>query len=336
MDAITIIGAGAIGCAVGHALRSAGTAVTFIDSNPGKVQWGRTHGVCIEGRSAIPATFQLFDEWRPNPDHITLLCTKCYDNAAVLSRLPANAFLVPIQNGFDSELDARNHPFEGIASFVSECVPGQTQIRITRKGSLHFGARHPGAGGPNLKTHVRIRELVAALERHAPFRVVWATEILPYKYTKLMYNAAIGPLAAAAGLDNGQLLSVPLARRQFFELLRENYAILRGAGIPLARIGLFHPNTVQRILRTRWVANALAWAFYPSLRGSYCSMFGDLPAGRTEIDYYIGHLLELAGDRPCPLNRRVYELVKRMEAARIPPRRELLKSLLVEPALSLG
>jgi 2-dehydropantoate 2-reductase len=336
MDAITIIGAGGIGCAVGYALRSAGISVTFIDSNPDKVQWGRIHGVSIEGRSALSATFQSFDEWRPNPDHITLLCTKCFDNSAILSRLPTSTFLVPIQNGFDRELDARDHPFEGIASFVSECVSGQTHTLITRKGSLHLGARRTGVGAPTPESHNRIRELVGMLQRYAPFRVVWATEILPYKYTKLMYNAAIGPLAAAAGLDNGQLLSVPPARRLFFELMRENYAILRGAGISLARIGLFHPNTVQRILRRRWAASALAWAFYPSLRGSYCSMFADLPTGRTEIDYYIGHLLELACGRTCPINRRVYDLVKRMEATRIPPHREVLQDLLVETALSLG
>jgi 2-dehydropantoate 2-reductase len=334
MDAITIIGAGGIGCAIGHALCSAGIPITFIDADPGKVYWGRTHGVVVEGRSALPASFLTFNEWRPSADQVALLCTKCYDNAAVLARMPPQSLLLPIQNGFDRELDARDHPFEGIASFVSECVPDRTQTRITRKGTLHLGARRPWK--PEPRFNFRIRELLNALQCHGAFRVKWAPEILPYKYTKLMYNAAIGPLAAAAGLDNGQLLSVPPARRLFFELLRENHSIIFGAGIPLARIGLFHPDTVQRILRRPWLANALAWAFYPSLRGSYCSMSGDLPAGRTEIDYYLGHLMELAPDRPCPLNRRVYELVKRMEVERIPPRRDALDALLVEPAVFMG
>jgi 2-dehydropantoate 2-reductase len=134
-----------------------------------------------------------------------------------------------------------------------------------------------------------------------------------------MYNAAISPLAAAAGLDNGRLLSVPAARRLFFALLLENYAILTGAGIRLAKIGPFHPDTVGRILCRSVVANALAWVFYPSLRGTYCSMSGDLPAGRTEIEFYNRHLIDVAKDRPCPLNRRVYDLIKRMERERIPP-----------------
>jgi 2-dehydropantoate 2-reductase len=151
------------------------------------------------------------------------------------------------------------------------------------------------------------------------FRVEVVPDILPFKYAKLMYNAAISPLAAAAGLDNGQLLRVPTAQRLFFALLRENYTILAGAGIALSKIGPMHPRTVAAILRRPWLAGALAWAFYPSLRGTYCSMFADLPRGRTEIDYYNRHLIELAGDRPCPLNRRVFDLVKRMERDRLAP-----------------
>jgi 2-dehydropantoate 2-reductase len=143
-----------------------------------------------------------------------------------------------------------------------------------------------------------------------------------------MYNAAIGPIAAAAGLDNGQLLSVPTARRLFFALLRENYAILRDAGVRLETIGPFHPSTVDRILRRKLLARALAWAFYPSLRGSYCSMNGDLPLGRTEIDNYNLYLIDLAAGRPCPLNRSVYALIKRMERERISPSLSVLDQLI--------
>ena len=162
---------------------------------------------------------------------------------------------------------------------------------------------------------------------HRRIRIEMVENILPYKYTKLMYNAAISPLTSVAGIDNGQLLRHPWARSLFFALLRENHAILERADIALGKVGPFHPGTVAAILRRSWFAHALAWAFYPSLRGTYCSMSGDLPAGRTEIDYYNGHLLELAGDAPCPLNRRVYALVKRMERQRLAPHLGILKEL---------
>jgi 2-dehydropantoate 2-reductase len=139
-----------------------------------------------------------------------------------------------------------------------------------------------------------------------------------------MYNAAIGPLAALAGMDNGELLSDPRARRLFFALLAENYIILKNAGVPLGKIGPFHPRTVQRILNKSALANLLAWAFYPTLRKTYCSMKDDLMRGCTEIDYYNLHLIRLAGNLPCPLNRRIYDVIKRVERDHLEPGPSLL------------
>lgn len=328
MEAVHIIGAGGIGCAVGYALRAAGVPVTFVDADAAKMEWGRQHGVRVDQLPPCEAEFVNFADWQPPAAAIFLLCTKCYDNAAVLARLPESASLIPIQNGFDPLLHARGHALEGIASFVSECHPHQTHTHITRGGALHFGHRFAAAAArPELPACIRM-----LAERRKPLgdgriRVEMVDNILPYKYAKLMYNAAISPLASAAGLDNGQLLWLPRARGLFFALLRENYAILRRAGIALGKIGPLHPSRVAAILRRSWLAHLLAWAFYPSLRKTYCSMSGDLPAGRTEIDYYNGHLLELAGEGPCPLNRRVYALVKRMERERIAPHRGVLEQL---------
>jgi 2-dehydropantoate 2-reductase len=171
------------------------------------------------------------------------------------------------------------------------------------------------------------RALADRLSR-GPFRVEVVPDILPFKYTKLMYNAAISPLASAAGVDNGALLRFPRLRGLFFALLRENHAILKGAGVVLGKVGPLRPATVAWILRWPLLAHALAWAFYPGLRGTYCSMAGDLPSGRTEIDNYNGHLIALAGNTPCPLNRRVHELIRRMERERIPPQPGVLEPLL--------
>lgn len=323
MEHITIIGAGGIGCALGHALSAAGQRITMVDTDDAKVHFGRQHGVGIDGFPSQPAHFERFANWQPDPNSLILLCTKCYDNAAVRTRLTGEAMLLPVQNGFDPDQDARVGGLEGIASFISECHPHEPQTCITRPGKLHLGFR----GGVNEKDRALLAELALLLSRHGQFGLRVVADIRPFKYTKLMYNAAISPIAAAGGLDNGSLLSYQPARQLFFDLLAENYQILHGAGVKLEKIGLFHPDTVQRILAHRFVAHALAWAFYPSLRRTYCSMSGDLPRGRTEIDFYNRHLIELAGDRPCPLNRRVYALVKRMEHERTPPGPAVLHEL---------
>jgi 2-dehydropantoate 2-reductase len=326
MEPLHVVGAGGIGCAVAAALREAGAAVTLVDADPVKVAWARMHGLRVDRRPPQPIDCTTFTDWTPPAHGLVILCTKCYDNDTVLARLPASVILLPIQNGFDPALERRFSGLEGIASFVSECHPHQTHTRITRRGRLHLGARGNGSGAIGHPTV--LAELIRLLSATPLFRLTPVPDILPYKYTKLMYNAAISPLAAAAGLDNGQLLSVPRARRLFFALLAENHGILHGARVPLGKIGPFHPTTVAHILRRTWIAHSLAWAFYPTLRKTYCSMSGDLPAGRTEIDYYNRHLIELAGSAPCPLNRRIYGLVKRMERGRETPRLEVLEELL--------
>src|SRR5207249_3376203 len=179
---------------------AAGVRVTFVDADEQKVLWGREHGVIVDGLPARRAGFQHFSDWRPSDD-IVLLCTKCYDNAAVLSRLPGDAILLPIQNGFDAQLENRGHSLEGIASFVSECESHRTRTRITRRGGLHLGVR--GVLAQRETDHAVLHSLADILGRHAPFRVHVVSNILPYKHSKLMYNAAISPVAAAAGLDNG-------------------------------------------------------------------------------------------------------------------------------------
>lgn len=342
MDAIHIVGAGGIGCALGYALQTAGIPVVFVEVNSAKIEAGRRDGVRVDGRLPLSAPFVHFDEWRPGP--IVLLCTKCYDNPAVLGKLSADVELIPIQNGFDPRLAAQGHRFEGIASFVSECAPNRPYTRITRPGDLHIGTR-PASGRrqppechnsncpDNEHQQLEASSIASGLSRWLAktdlFRVVEVPDISPIKYTKLMYNAAISPLAAAAGIDNGQLLSVPSTRRLFFALLQENHRILSAAGIELGKVGPFHPSTVAWILRRRWLARLMAKFFEPSLRGTYCSMAGEIQKGRTELDNYTGHLLRLAEatGTPCPLNRAVYELVARMTAERAKPRPEVIDEL---------
>jgi 2-dehydropantoate 2-reductase len=306
---LAIVGAGGIGCALGHALLDGGVDVTLVERDREKIAWGREHGVAVDSLPPHATNIIHFDEWRPNEDDLVLLCTKCYDNPGVLEKIPAATTLIPIQNGYDTELSGRVE-FEAVASFVTECTPGRTHTRITRPGELHIGF---SAAAEGRRIPHRIGEIIDVLDRLGNFAVRTVPEVLPYKNTKLMYNAAISPIAAVAGLDNGQLLTMAGARRLFFGLIRENYRILKNAAAPLERIGPFHPDTVDILLRVPLIARLLAVPFSRTLRGTYCSMAGDLPNGPTELDNYNGYLLSLAGDLKVPVNRRVYEVAQRVE-----------------------
>jgi 2-dehydropantoate 2-reductase len=231
--------------------------------------------------------------------------------------------LVPIQNGFDPVLNESNHPFEGIASFVSQCEANRPSTRITRSGELYLGGRR------RLAAYERevLENLAAGFRRGGWNQVTTVDLIGGYKSAKLMYNAAISPLAAAAGIDNEELLGDPLAQRLFFALLRENYAILHRSGARLARIGPFHPAVVDRILSVPGLARILAHLFRPGLRGTYCSMAPDMGTGRTEIAAYNGYLKSLARGIACPINTAVLELMNTMNEQKRSPSREILAEL---------
>ncbi|MBX3743721.1 MAG: ketopantoate reductase family protein [Verrucomicrobiae bacterium] len=317
---IHVLGAGGIGVALGWSLARAGCEVLMVEALLEKVAAGRSAGIEVVGRPAAQIEIIRFEHWEPSDEVVTLLCTKTYDNAAVLARLGDGMRLVPVQNGFDPELDRWGHAGEGIASFVSECERDRPVTRITRAGSLHLGPRRGMTG----EERADLMELAEVLEAGELFRVEWVEDIRPYKATKLMYNAAVSPLAAAAGVDNGELLRDRLARRLFFALLRENYGILKHARIPLARIGPFHPDTVSRILGTPGLPELMGHFFRPSLRGTYCSMAPDMAGEQTEVQAYNGHLIRLAGDFPCPLNRAVLSVVETIIRERLRPARERL------------
>jgi 2-dehydropantoate 2-reductase len=318
-----ILGAGGIGIAAATCLVRAGWEVTMVESNAAKIAAGRRDGMMLDGLPTQRVTFVHFDQWRPPPDTTVLLCTKTFDNAAILQRMTDTTTVLPIQNGYDPLLERLNHPAEAIASFVSACPADRPAARITRPGSLHIGPRRTVTDAEQQK----ITALASALAKGELFPVESVADVRPFKATKLMYNAAISPLAAGAGVDNAQLLIDPLAQKMFFALLRENYAILQHVGQALEKIGPFHPDTVMRILRTPLLPKLMGLFFRPSLRGTYCSMSPDMGSGRTEIDAYNGHLVRLAGDFPCPINKAVISLVDRISRERLAPAREHLHHL---------
>ena len=322
-SSVHILGAGGIGIAAGVCLVRAGWSVTMVDSNPHKVGIGQSDGMSVDGAITTRANFVQFQDWTQPADATILLCVKTFDNAEVFRRISNFEAVVPIQNGYEAELEAKNHSVEAIASFVSECAPDRPVTRITRAGALHIGPRKNIPATQQEKAQM----LAGALKQGNMFSIESVANIQPFKATKLMYNAAISPLAASAGVDNAQLLIDPLAQRLFFALLRENYSILQHAGVSLETIGPFHPNTVMRILRTPLLPKLMGVFFRPSLRGTYCSMSPDMGSGRTEIDAYNGHLVRLAGDFPCPINRAVIALVEKISCDRIAPAHSHLHQL---------
>ena len=140
MDAVHVVGAGGIGCAVGYALRAAGVPVAFVEANPAQ---GRGRPARRRPRRRPPAARRRVRSLRR-----LAAATGCADaalhevlrqrgragEAAAGRRARSRS-----RTGSTRSCDAFGHAFEGIASFVSECAPDRPHTRITRQGELHLG-----------------------------------------------------------------------------------------------------------------------------------------------------------------------------------------------------
>ena len=297
---VTVVGAGGIGCCLAAALCSKNHPVRMVEKCTRKINWIRQNGIQIKGLPPYFVSVESFSTWKPPTGDLILLCVKCYDNSSFFRHISPNLPVLPVQNGFDPELMSQEVVAEGIASFIGETTPGTAYTRITRKGAIHIGPRTVGQRIP-----FSLRKLGSLLDGNG-IRPIVVPSILPFKYTKFLYNCAISPLASACGIDNGQLLANPRIRPIFLGLLKENLTILNNSSIVLGKVGPFSPKMVIAILQNSCLTRFLASWFKKSLDQTYCSMSGDWVTGKTELKYYLGHMIHLAGSTPCPLNRTLH------------------------------
>jgi 2-dehydropantoate 2-reductase len=325
---INIVGAGGIGCSLGATIHHAGHPVKLIETCYQKISWAKKHGVQVSGIPAQIIPIQNFESWKPHHKEINLICLKSYNNKFIRYKNINWKNLITVQNGFEPSLLENDRIGEGIASYIAECDPKKTLVRITRPGDLHLGTFR------GKEAHLPFLKRLSKLIRIPKVNIRLTDDITRFKYTKFLYNCAISPLASGCGIDNGQLLAHPKIRPLFLDLLRENLGILEQAKIQLGRVGPFAPQTVVAILKNPWITRFLASWFQKSLSKTYCSMACDWSTGETELEDYLGHLIRLAGNTPCPLNTALYHWCKDRLSRRMPPSMELVSVL--EEARSAG
>jgi len=314
---ITIVGAGGIGCSLAATIHHSGHPVKLVEVCQRKIMWAQDNGIQVTGFPAQQIPIESFDNWNPSQLELAIICLKCYNNKCLFHKNLNWEQSITIQNGFADSILHLARKGEGIASYIAECAPGKTQVRITRGGKLHLGTYLGNEG------YLAVYRQLSRLIRIPSVRTEVTSNITKFKYTKFLYNCAISPLASGCGVDNGQLLANPRIRPLFLELLRENLGIMASAGIELGKVGPFEPKTVVAILRNPWVTNLLAGWFQRSLDKTYCSMACDWSTGETELEDYLGHLIRLAGKHPCPLNRVLYDWCRDRLSRKMPPSMDL-------------
>ncbi len=302
-DHVAVIGPGAIGLCVAIRLAqpTSGPRVTLIDHDADRAR--RLSGRALRLTSeAGPLAARVPVCLRPaTPPDLVILATKAHQ-ASAAARAAADwigdAVLLTLQNGL------------GVADEVAEAIPHTPVLVGVTYQAAHLVAEGEVLHAANIATHVGLEgrapgpaaEAVADLLRRSGMPARVEADMTPVLWRKLLVNAAINPVAALAGVRNGEVADRPTPAALARRLAKEGEAVARAEGVALPE--------------ERAAEAALATA--RATAENRCSMLQDLGAGRTtEIDYLNGALVARAEARglDVPANRAVAALVRLLSAS---------------------
>lgn len=301
-----VLGAGAIGAAIGGRLALSDHDVTLV-ARGAHLESLRSSSLTLvssarEDRVHLPAVASVA-EAAPAAGDVVILATKSQDTEAAIAGLDAlgvaGVAVVSAQNGVANEsMVARR----GFATY-GQCVrlaathldPGVVEFRSSR-GVLDLG-RYPAGSDETA-------ERVAADLRESGFESVAQPAIMRWKYAKLLSNLG-GTLDAIAGREaRGSEL--------FIRARAEGEVALRAAGIDYA---------TDEELRQRYgqLLTAAERARRPGFGSSWQSLARR--TGTVEADWLNGEivLLGLQHSVPTPVNSALRELANNMARAKAAP-----------------
>jgi 2-dehydropantoate 2-reductase len=302
---IAILGAGAMGSAIGALLQNSGQQVTLIDVWREAVDTINRDGLRVDdktGGSTVTRIRAVTNPAEAGLVDLLIVFVKCYHTeAAVKSAAPIlgpKTTVLSLQNGWG------NGP--RIASLVGpeRLLLGVCYHSATVLGPghvLHAGKGATFIGEPDGVMSARLRTISDAFNQ-AGFENTPSAQVVKEIWGKLALNVATLPTQSAIRLTADRLLDAPEMQALMRELLREVVAVARAQSIPLE-------------FDERWAAiTGLLRKLAPNTKGS---MLQDVEhRRRTEIDVMCGAIVQ-AGERlaiPTPYNRAMLWLIKALEA----------------------
>ena len=299
---VAIVGPGAIGSclAVRLAVAEDGPRVTLVDYRPDRAARLSNRPVILHtpsGDLEAPLVVRTAPE---TPPDLVILAVKAYAVRAAAEAAAGwigRAPLLAIQNGLGAAADAaRALPWTTLITAVS-----YQAANTAGEGEVHHVANLVTYLGYEGRPPDATVEAVADLLARAGLPAALEADMTPRVWGKLLVNAAINPVAALAGVTNGEVAARFTLRALAAAIAGEGEAAAQAEGVrlPYARAAEAVMETARETAANR------------------CSMLQDLDAGRqTEIDYLNGALVRAAEAHglPAPANRAVTALVKQVAA----------------------
>lgn len=306
---IAIMGAGAIGSAVGGMLARAGHRVTLVGRDPHISEIAR-NGLRITGIWGEHRVDDLVATTSPpsNVQDVVFLTVKSFDTEtaaeAALPMIGGCTTAVSMQNGIGNvetltEIAGRKRTVGGMAIFGAVMPePGSVDVTVIASETL-LGEID---GGITQRT----RELARILDG-AGIPAMPTENIMLEIWHKALYNIALNPLSALFEVTYGEIADNPQTMPLIREMVGEAFRVAKAANVDL---GMDSPDTYLETLWDRLL---------PPTRNHRSSMLQDIIRGRrTEIDYINGKIVELGARYgiETPYNDAIVRMVKAKEVMR--------------------
>lgn len=276
-------------------LASAGITVTMLGTWSDGLQALKKYGVRLVEHDGQDRTFKVNVTNNPiecGGISYALVLVKSWQTKRAAGQLaiclPEDGLALTLQNGINNQ-----------KALLDVLGSERVALGVTTTGAtlLDPGRVRPvGEGKVSLGEHSRIKPLSDML-RKAGFDVEILADTEGLLWGKLVINAAINPLTALMGVQNGELLSRPAARSLMGSTALEAASVAEGLGITLPYIDAV--TAVEKVAE--------------STSTNYSSMLQDVLRGTpTEIDSINGAIASI-GEQikvPTPINRTLWQLVK--------------------------
>lgn len=303
---IAILGAGALGCAIGASLTEGGHETWLLDRSPDHVETMRRDGLRVDDtngsrRVAVRATTEAGDVGVA--DLVVVLVKSFHTDAAMRGALalvgPGTAVL-SLQNGLGHE--------DILADIVGRerVLAGKTYVGGVLRGPGHIESGVAGKatyiGELDGRVTPRVQAIAEAFEA-AGLATAISDNIVGTMWDKLLVNVATGALAGITRLTYGQLYDEPLLETTALAAVSEAIAAARAAGVKLS---MTDPKQAWSLAR-----EGLPAAFKTSMLQSLEKR------SMTEVDFINGSVVRW-GERfgvPTPVNATLVACIKGIERA---------------------
>ncbi|QGZ65183.1 ketopantoate reductase family protein [Paraburkholderia acidisoli] len=303
---IAILGAGALGCAIGATLTEGGHETWLIDRSPAHVEAMRTQGLRVDdarGTRRVPVRATTEPGEAGVADVVIVLVKSFHTEAAMRGALALagpETVVLSLQNGLGHE--------DILADVVGRerVLAGKTYVGGVLRGAGHIESGVVGkptiVGELDGRVTERARRIAEAFSG-AGLATQVSDNIVGTMWDKLLVNVATGALTGITSLTYGQLYDEPLLKAASLAAVAEAIAAAQAAGVTLS---MTDPEQAWTL-----AAQGLPAAFKTS-------MLQSLEKGSiTEIDFINGSVVRWGARHgvPTPVNATLVACIKGLERA---------------------